>query len=185
MNNQDTIEINGKSFSVIAVSKGGTDNKDEVLSYSIDANHVLFCGSTRTSFTGGVVVALGEAEIADDEAEALARTEAENPFSDNLKKLEDLFSTKVDDKFPSLATFLNREKDSPMFCFEYKEVLELVFEAGRMTALIDHSRDMYRIRKNIEYGLRDLHNIHDVKSIRHFIKSIMACDYNEKWVTRR
>jgi len=187
MKKQDVIEKNGKAFTVIAVSDSDVDegHAEGITHFSIDSNHNLKREGVRTTYSGGIVVALGEADMKDDEMEALRRSEDDNPLAENLKKLEDLVTSTVNDKLPSLAKFLNRKEDEELFCFEYKEVLEFVFEGGKMTAMVDHSRDMYRIRKNLEYGLRDLKSRHDVNSIRHFVKSIMVCEYNEKWVTKR
>lgn len=63
-------------------------------------------------------------------------------------------------------------------CFSYKNVSELIFHEGKLVTAINHSRDMKRIRKNIEMGLRRLDKKQDVKCIQHFLKNSLVGDYN-------
>jgi len=70
---------------------------------------------------------------------------------------------------------MNDTGQAPCFC--YKCILELIFEDGILITTIDHSRDMLRIRKNIELGLRSLSKKRDFRCIEHFIKSTFIGNY--------
>lgn len=62
-------------------------------------------------------------------------------------------------------------------CFSYKNVYELIFEDGILITTIDHSKDMLRIRKNIELGYRSITSKHDIRLIKHFLNSSFVGDY--------
>ncbi len=62
-------------------------------------------------------------------------------------------------------------------CYSYKLVRELIFQDGKLVTTIDHSKDMLRIRKNLDLGLRSLNKARDVKCITHYIKSSFVGDY--------
>lgn len=62
-------------------------------------------------------------------------------------------------------------------CFSFKSVYELVFNKGILETTIDHSRDMLRIRKNLELGLRSLGVKRDLRCIKHFLNSSFVGDY--------
>ena len=64
-------------------------------------------------------------------------------------------------------------------CYGYKKFLELIFVQGRLRTCIDHSRSMYRIRKNLETGLRDMSNSKDARCILHFIDELFVGKYKE------
>ena len=97
MKKQDVIETNGKAFTVIAVSDSDVDegHAEGITHFSIDSNHNLKREGVRTTYSGGIVVALGEADMKDDEMEALRRSEDDNPLAENLKKLESDHNYKV------------------------------------------------------------------------------------------
>lgn len=63
--------------------------------------------------------------------------------------------------------------------YGYKKFLELIFEDGRLITAVDHSRAMYRIRRNLETGLRDLSNPKDVRCIFHFVNDLFIGKYKE------
>jgi hypothetical protein len=62
-------------------------------------------------------------------------------------------------------------------CFCYKSVIEHIFRDGRLITTVDHSRDMLRIRKNIDMGLRSLYKKQDVKCMERFIKASFVGEY--------
>ncbi|MDF2951067.1 MAG: hypothetical protein K0S18_650 [Anaerocolumna sp.] len=62
-------------------------------------------------------------------------------------------------------------------CFSYKNVSELIFRDGRLITTVDHSRDMLRIRKNIDLGFRSLYKKQDVKCIERFVKASFIGEY--------
>jgi len=72
---------------------------------------------------------------------------------------------------------IEREEGECAPCFCYKEVYELIFDHGILITTIDHSRDMKRVRKNIDLGYRDWNKKRDQRCIRHFIKNSMVGDY--------
>jgi hypothetical protein len=63
-------------------------------------------------------------------------------------------------------------------CFCYKNVKELIFHEGKLVTTIDHSRDMQRIRKNIDLGLRRLDKKQDINCINHFLKTSFVGEYS-------
>ena len=64
-------------------------------------------------------------------------------------------------------------------CYGYQELFELIFDRGCLTTNIDHSRAMYRIRRNLETGLRDMSNPKDARCILHFIDRLFVGKYKE------
>jgi hypothetical protein len=74
-------------------------------------------------------------------------------------------------------------EDYPCYC--YKKVIELIFEEGRLVTSIDHSKDMVRIRKNIEKGLRDIRNKRDFRCIQRFIKESFVQNYRNPMQKKR
>jgi len=62
-------------------------------------------------------------------------------------------------------------------CFSYQNVKELIFNDGILVTGIDQNRAMYRIRKNLELGLRRLSNNKDIKCINRFLDSTFVGDY--------
>ena len=69
------------------------------------------------------------------------------------------------------------EENEPYPCFCYKQIYELVFDHGILITTIDHSRDMRRIRKNIDLGYRDWNKKRDRRCIEHFIQNSLIGDY--------
>lgn len=69
-------------------------------------------------------------------------------------------------------------------CYQYNLVVELIFENGDVTALIDHSRAMKKVAKNLDYQLRSLKKRRDVYVIRRFLKKTFVRRYPVKWVKR-
>ena len=186
MKKQDVIVINGRTFKVIAVSEEGrVDKGNEMNEYRINSSHRLIKNGEKNTFTGGVVAALGEVEGLDARLEVFEKYFERTRFKKTMRKHGILCPSGIIEKFMNLFGFFKKKAEESRDCFEYKEVLELVFEAGKVTAMVDHSRDMMRVRRNLEYGLRDLHNFHDRKSIRFFINHVMVCDYGEKWINKR
>lgn len=68
-------------------------------------------------------------------------------------------------------------KGVKMTSFSYKDVYELVFEDGNLKTTIDHSKEMARIRKNLDLKLRCLTKKRDVRCITHFINSSFIGNY--------
>jgi hypothetical protein len=75
------------------------------------------------------------------------------------------------------------EEEYPCYC--YNEVVELIFENGKLITSIDHSKDMIRIRKNIEKGFRDIHNRRDARCIKRFIRSSFVQDYSNTIIRKK
>lgn len=63
--------------------------------------------------------------------------------------------------------------------YGYKKLIELIFDHGKLTTAIDHSRAMYRIRRNLEAGLRDMTNPKDARCILSFIDDLFVGKYKE------
>lgn len=63
--------------------------------------------------------------------------------------------------------------------YGYKKLMELIFAHGRLITAIDHGRSMYRIRKNLETGLRDMSNPKDARCILNFIDCLFVGKYKE------
>lgn len=70
-------------------------------------------------------------------------------------------------------------------CFSYKQVLELIFQDGKLVTTVDHSKAMLRIRKNLDLGLRKLEKERDVRCIRHFIETSFVGDYKHPGKKRK
>lgn len=70
-----------------------------------------------------------------------------------------------------------RTKSNSCACFSYQNVKELVFEDGILVTSIDHNKAMYRIRKNLELGLRDLKSSKDLRCVNRFLDSALVGDY--------
>ena len=70
-------------------------------------------------------------------------------------------------------------------CFDYAEVLELVFLKGKLVTTIDHTKAMKRIRKNIDLGLRDLKKKRDRRCIDNFLRSSFVGNYDVKHKNKR
>jgi hypothetical protein len=68
-------------------------------------------------------------------------------------------------------------KNSYPACFSYQNVKELIFDDGVLVTTIDHNKEMLRIRKNLELGLRSLNNNRDLRCINHFLGSAFVGDY--------
>lgn len=75
------------------------------------------------------------------------------------------------------------EEEYPCYC--YKKVLELIFENGTLVTSIDHSKDMVRIRKNIEKGFRNIHNRKDARCIRRFIRTSFVQNYSKSIIRKK
>ena len=69
-------------------------------------------------------------------------------------------------------------------CYQYDVVIELIIDNGDVIALIDHSRAMKKVAKNLEYQLRSLKKRRDVYVIRRFLKKTFVRKYPVKWVKR-
>jgi hypothetical protein len=74
-----------------------------------------------------------------------------------------------------VTEYLLQENRLPYF--SYKQVYELVFNNGVLVTTVEHSRAMFRIRKNLELGLRSLAAKRDVRCIRRFMNSSFIGDY--------
>ena len=74
--------------------------------------------------------------------------------------------------------------EEPPACYHYDLVIELIVENGNITALIDHSKAMKKVAKNLEYQLRSLKKRRDVYVIRRFLKKTFVRKYQVKWVKR-
>ena len=72
--------------------------------------------------------------------------------------------------------------DYPCFC--YKNVLELIFENGRLVTTIDHKKAMVRIRKNLKLGLRDLKKGKDARCIRGFLRTALVGHYRDSFLRK-
>ncbi|KSV60076.1 hypothetical protein [Acetivibrio ethanolgignens] len=68
--------------------------------------------------------------------------------------------------------------------YGYKKLMELIFDHGKLITAIDHSRAMYRIRRNLEAGLRDMANPKDARCILSFIDDLFVGKYKESIRTR-
>lgn len=67
-------------------------------------------------------------------------------------------------------------------CYHYGWVCELIFENGRVVALIDHSKAIRRVAKNLELDLRTLKKRRDTYAINRFLKKEFIRKYPVKWV---
>jgi len=70
-------------------------------------------------------------------------------------------------------------------CFSYNNVMELVFQDGKLVTTIDHGKAMVRIRKNLDLGLRSLEKERDVKCIKRFIETSFVGDYKHPGKKRK
>ncbi len=68
-------------------------------------------------------------------------------------------------------------KSNSCACFSYQNVKELIFEDGILVTSIDQNKAMYRIRKNLELGLRDLKSNRDLRCVNRFLDSALVGDY--------
>lgn len=69
------------------------------------------------------------------------------------------------------------EENPAIYC--YRNTYEYIFENGILVTSVDHSRDMLRIRKNLDLGYRSLDKKRDVKCIQRFLKSSFVGNYKE------
>ncbi len=73
---------------------------------------------------------------------------------------------------------LEEYKDySPLY--GYQELLELIFEDGQLVMTANHSRAMYRVRRTLESGLKDMSNYQDAKRIERFVRHQFVQKYEE------
>lgn len=63
--------------------------------------------------------------------------------------------------------------------YGHRVLLELIFDCGCLTTAVDHSRAMYRVRRNLETGLRDMSNPKDARCILSFIDGLFIGKYKE------
>lgn len=73
-------------------------------------------------------------------------------------------------------------EDYPCFC--YRNVMELIFQDGRLVTSIDHQKTMIRIRKNLKLGLRSLKKGKDSRCIRQYIKHSLVGHYSDSFLRK-
>lgn len=74
------------------------------------------------------------------------------------------------------------EEEYPCFC--YRDVVEFLFQDGKLVTTVDHSKAMVRIRKNLKLGLRDLKKGKDARCIRIFLKKSLIGRYRDSFLKK-
>ncbi|WP_455717700.1 hypothetical protein [Anaerosporobacter sp.] len=81
-----------------------------------------------------------------------------------------------------LITTEHRKHGKQIPCYNYEEVIELIFSQGILLTTINHSRAMKRVRMNLEGGYRTLSKKKDVRCIEKFLRDCFVGMYRERLV---